>query len=254
MSETLEKQLPVVSFESKDDTRKYRSKKRKERKIKKEKGEKVKKLEKREYHEESESESGSDGDNSNKNREEELPIKKVKKEIKVESVDQSERFSSILGSILNKQPTKQDGPILAKYKKADQQLEAELKEEKELKKKMKEKAILEEKDHRPIEILITSSERDLMKTAKRGVIKLFNAVAKHQKESNTINIEDEPKLSKNQFLDKLKSNSSKSSVSVKKEEDEDSDEDNNGQQWDGLNEDYMLDANNNQWESYDNQE
>ncbi|GAM26139.1 hypothetical protein SAMD00019534_093140, partial [Acytostelium subglobosum LB1] len=260
MSDTMEKQLPVVSFESKDDSKKYRSKKRKERKIRKEKGQVVKRVQKREYQSSSEDESGEDDDNDefeddnvegggqvngdDNDAAVEGNIKKKKRQEVAPPVEQSkeERFSSVLSSILNKQP-KKDAPILAKYKKADQQIAEEQKHERLAKQKAIEKRILETKDHRTIEILITNSERDLMKTAKRGVIKLFNAVSKHQRDTTTVELDDKPNIvSKNQFLDKLKSTKKEPSVKVEVKSERD-DDDEGGEGWDALKEDYMLDDN-----------
>eukprot|EP01133_Synstelium_polycarpum_P018870 gene18870-22572_t len=172
-------------------------------------------------------------------------MKKVKPTgVKVNTPEENEnRFSSVLGSILKKEP-KSDTPILAKYKKADEAIAEEISKQRKQKDKYREKSLLTNKDHRPIEVLITAEERDLMKTAKRGAIKLFNAVAKHQQDTvSSITMEDPTKLTKGQFLDKLK----KSPAVVKEEVKAEG-------QWEALNEDYLLDTKSKQWDSYNGED
>ncbi|KYR02934.1 hypothetical protein DLAC_00414 [Tieghemostelium lacteum] len=259
--QNLEKELPTVSFVSKNDRKKYRDKKRKERKIKREKGGKVKKIEKQEYHSDSENEndeysSNSDDDNdysqdseSETEEKEKITNKKpVHKKLKTNNSNKTPEeyqsdFSSKLQSILNTQGDKSSGkavPILKKYTKSQQEIDKLKKEKKDLKDKQKEKQLLASKDYKPIEILQTPEERELSKIAKRGVIKLFNAVTKHQQGGDIVtpNVDEKSKkISKNQFLDTLKNAKVKS---LKEEENSDDEQVKN----EIFDEDYMYKAEN----------
>ncbi|KAF2077427.1 hypothetical protein CYY_001276 [Polysphondylium violaceum] len=227
----MEKQLPVVSFESKGDSKKYRDKKRKERKIKKEKGIKVAKIVKKEYNSDSEHEDDSDSDVE---QEQPQPIKKTKPtpstSVKVDD------FSSKLGSILGQNNNKSKAaPILRKSSKLTDE---QFKRQKDLKKANKEKQLenhlLTSKDYKPIETLLTPEERELSKIAKKGVIKLFNAVTQHQSTGLAASVDEKSKnVSKNQFLDTLKNSR------VKSEHDDEDDDDEEGGQ-DFLNDDYLI--------------
>ncbi|EGG23841.1 hypothetical protein DFA_05977 [Cavenderia fasciculata] len=278
MEPSIEKKLGVVSFETREDKKKYRSKKRKERKIKQEKGEKVKRVYKQDYHSSSEDESDSQDESedsysdssSSESEEEEQPKKKQQKkptqgEKQNQQKNDPDRFSNIMESILRKEPAivKSGGaPILSKYKKKKTEDEADQEEtKKKQKKKRQEKDMVESVSHKKIDVLITSEEREKMRVAKRGVIKLFNAVAKHQLENPVVDadLDDEidpqkDEMTKNQFLSKLKDKKSTDSKTTNNKKQNVKKENNNGSSWDAFDEDLMSNPKSSQWEEYDNNE
>ncbi|KAN0025262.1 hypothetical protein ACTFIU_003522 [Dictyostelium citrinum] len=268
--EKIEKELPTVSFTTNKDSKKYRDKKRKERQIKKEKGIKINKIKKQVYNSDSESEKDSD-DDDNDNEEEEIEDEFASlseeedeetvgnKKQKTEPVNRfeqdkealSNKLSNILAQGTSTKKQKQQksssataAPILLK---TEQTLNEILKKEKDRKKQEKErqleKELLQTKDYKPIEVLLTPEERDLMRLAKKGVIKLFNAVTQHQQSGLTASVDQKSKnITKNQFLENLKN------TKVKKANDEDddysdddySDDQKDGEQWDVLKDDYLV--------------
>ncbi|KAM9971294.1 hypothetical protein ACTFIW_011271 [Dictyostelium discoideum] len=271
--EKIEKELPTVSFTTNKDSKKYRDKKRKERQIKKEKGIKVNKIKKQVYNSDSEDEKDSDEDEiedefaslseeeEEKEKEKVVENKKQKTSSSNEPVNRfeldkealSNKLSSILahGTSTKKQKqtttTTADGSTI--LSKSEQTLNETIKKEKEKNKQEKErqleKELLQTKDYKPIEILLTPEERDLMRLAKKGVIKLFNAVTQHQQSGLTASVDQKSKnITKNQFLENLKN------TKVKKANDDDdeddysdddySDDQKDGEQWDVLKDDYLV--------------
>ncbi|KAM9996846.1 hypothetical protein ACTFIZ_001780 [Dictyostelium cf. discoideum] len=276
--EKIEKELPTVSFTTNKDSKKYRDKKRKERQIKKEKGIKVNKIKKQVYNSDSEDEKDSDSEDEvedefaslseeEEEEEEEEEVVENNKKQKTSSNEPINRFeldkealsnklSSILahGTSTKKQKQKSittavtaaaAGTILSK---SEQTLNETLKKEKEKKKQEKErqleKELLQTKDYKPIEILLTPEERDLMRLAKKGVIKLFNAVTQHQQSGLTASVDQKSKnITKNQFLENLKN----TKVKKANEEDDDDDysdddysDDQKDGEWDVLKDDYLV--------------
>ncbi|EAL71552.1 hypothetical protein DDB_G0271724 [Dictyostelium discoideum AX4] len=275
--EKIEKELPTVSFTTNKDSKKYRDKKRKERQIKKEKGIKVNKIKKQVYNSDSEDEKDSDEDEiedefaslSEEEEEEKEKIVENNKKQKTSSSSSSnepvnrfeldkEALSNKLSSILahgtstkKQKPTTTTAAAAADgstiLSKSEQTLNETLKKEKEKKKQEKErqleKELLQTKDYKPIEILLTPEERDLMRLAKKGVIKLFNAVTQHQQSGLTASVDQKSKnITKNQFLENLKN----TKVKKANEDDDDysdddySDDQKDGEQWDVLKDDYLV--------------
>ncbi|KAM9972855.1 hypothetical protein ACTFIR_012225 [Dictyostelium discoideum] len=274
--EKIEKELPTVSFTTNKDSKKYRDKKRKERQIKKEKGIKVNKIKKQVYNSDSEDEKDSDEDEiedefaSLSEEEEEKEKEKVVENNKKQKTSSSsssnepvnrfeldkEALSNKLSSILahgtstkkqKQTTTTADGSTI--LSKSEQTLNETIKKEKEKNKQEKErqleKELLQTKDYKPIEILLTPEERDLMRLAKKGVIKLFNAVTQHQQSGLTASVDQKSKnITKNQFLENLKNTKVKK---ANEDDDEDdysdddySDDQKDGEQWDVLKDDYLV--------------
>lgn len=122
-----------------------------------------------------------------------------------------------MARILENQLPEDKPPVLLKYKKIEKR-KAERKEELASKKlKSQERHAMLEKDHIKPDASTLDYEKNLMRIATRGVVKLFNAVSKHQKEmDNKLNsAPTEAKkmkvesMSKSTFLDMLKSSSDK---------------------------------------------
>ncbi|KAM9979346.1 hypothetical protein ACTFIY_008585 [Dictyostelium cf. discoideum] len=278
--EKIEKELPTVSFTTNKDSKKYRDKKRKERQIKKEKGIKVNKIKKQVYNSDSEDEKDSDDEDEiedefaslseeEEEEEEEKEIVENNKKQKTSSSSKEpvnrfeldkEALSNKLSSILahgtstkkQKQSTTKTAATAAAgstiLSKSEQTLNETLKKEKEKKKQEKErqleKELLQTKDYKPIEILLTPEERDLMRLAKKGVIKLFNAVTQHQQSGLTASVDQKSKnITKNQFLENLKNTKVKK---ANQDDDDDysdddySDDQKDGEQWDVLKDDYLV--------------
>ncbi|KAK5574715.1 hypothetical protein RB653_009968 [Dictyostelium firmibasis] len=261
--EKIEKDLPTVSFTTNKDSKKYRDKKRKERQVKKEKGIKVNKIKKQVYNSDSENEKDSEDDDddefaslSEEEEEEEIVENKKQKTSNepINRLDQDkEALSNKLSNILAQgTSTKKQKPQTSKSTatpillKTEQTLNENIKKEKEKKKQEKErqleKELLQTKDYKPIEVLLTPEERDLMRLAKKGVIKLFNAVTQHQQSGLTASVDQKSKnITKNQFLENLKNTKVKKANEDDDYSDDDySDDQNDGEQWDVLKDDYLV--------------
>ncbi|KAN0039833.1 hypothetical protein ACTA71_007070 [Dictyostelium dimigraforme] len=259
--EKIEKELPTVSFTTNKDSKKYRDKKRKERQVKKEKGIKVNKIKKQVYNSDSENEKDNDDDNEeeiedefaslSEEEEEEVNKKQKKTNEPINRFEQdkealSNKLSNILAqgtSIKKQKQQKSSTPILLK---TEQTLNENIKKEKDRKKQEKEKQLekelLQTKDYKPIEVLLTPEERDLMRLAKKGVIKLFNAVTQHQQSGLTASVDQKSKnITKNQFLENLKNTKVKKANEDDDYSDDDySDDQKDEEQWDVLKDDYLV--------------
>ncbi|EGC29155.1 hypothetical protein DICPUDRAFT_90621 [Dictyostelium purpureum] len=213
--EKIEKDLPTVSFTTK-----------KKEKLKR-KGIKVNKIKKPVYN--------SDSENTPQQ-----PLDRLEQDKQA----LSNKLSNILSS--NKKIESHSAPILLKSQQTlNQQIQKEKEKKKAQKEKELEKELLKNKDYKPIEILLTPEERDLLRLAKKGVIKLFNAVTQHQSSGMTASVDSKSKnISKNQFLETLKNSKVKKSG-----DDSESDEDEYGQdggeEWDVLKDDYLI---KNEWD------
>jgi hypothetical protein len=160
-------------------------------------------------------------------------------------------IGDVLGKLISKPVTekpyerfnKLEGAVAAKEEKKLRDAERQLKHEKKL---------LRLKEHvRPDAATDLKKERMLTKIATRGVVVLFNAIAKQQelkrkREEEDYETTQEKKkartkdLSKNEFLDILK-NSAESVKSAGDKEDEDDDEEEFENQWDVLDDEFVHD-------------
>lgn len=149
--------------------------------------------------------------------------------------------------------------MLAKYKKIEKK-RTERKEEIASKRlKSQERHAMLEKDHVKPDGSTMDYEKNLAKIATRGVVKLFNAVSKHQKEmeSKLKSAPTEAKkskvvesMSKSAFLDMLKSSSDKTGTRTNEKQIEktnDTTTTDNSSSWNILRDDFMMGAKMKDW-------
>ncbi|XP_039260201.1 RRP15-like protein [Styela clava] len=123
-------------------------------------------------------------------------------------------WAEVMGKVLNKQgPKNEKSIILAKNKEKVEENKQERSEQRERKKQLNKKRKWEEMNHVKPNALEKDYERNLQKIATRGVVQLFNAVKKHQKQldEKLKSAKTEGKkeqvmksVSKGEFLDMLK--------------------------------------------------
>merc|ERR1719244_928878 len=99
-------------------------------------------------------------------------------------------------------------------------------------------------------VLERNHERRLAKIATRGVVQLFNAIEKQQKEDFSEVAEsgekkrkswgDYKEMDKDSFLDMLKGAAPKTKLKANKVKVKDEDDDEGGSKWDVLQDDYMM--------------
>eukprot|EP00112_Aurelia_sp_Birch-Aquarium-sp1_P006206 Seg169.10 transcript_id=Seg169.10/GoldUCD/mRNA.D3Y31 product="RRP15-like protein" protein_id=Seg169.10/GoldUCD/D3Y31 len=178
----------------------------------------------------------------------------------------------VIGKILNKKiNTDEKGVILSKYKEGKKRKLQQEEETIEKKAKAKIKSEFKEKNHVVPDRSNADKEVSLRKIGTRGVVKLFNAVAKHQKEidSKLKKVSTEVKkdkvmdsMSKSSFLDMLKTDSTskkskKESVPgtmQKKRTDKEEPSETQAPSWDILRDDFMMGSKMKDWDKEDNEQ
>lgn len=167
-------------------------------------------------------------------------------------------WADAMARILENQLPEDKPPVLLKYKKIEKR-KAERNEQLASKKlKSQERHAMLEKDHIKPDASTLDYEKNLMRIATRGVVKLFNAVSKHQKEINS-KLNSAPTeakktkvetMSKSTFLDMLKSSSDKGRTQENKEQKgtgiELTDTD-DASSWSILRDDFMMGAKMKDW-------
>lgn len=169
-------------------------------------------------------------------------------------------WADAMARILEKDLPENKPPVLLKYKKVEKR-RAEVKEERASKKlKSQERHAMREKDHVKPDGSTLDYEKNLVKIATRGVVKLFNAVSKHQKEveSKLSSAPTEAKkskvvesMSKSAFLDMLKSSSDKARTQEMNKEqvkaNERAEKPDLSSTWNILRDDFMMGAKMKDW-------
>lgn len=168
----------------------------------------------------------------------------------------NEGWADAMARILDKQLPHDKPPVLVKYKKVEK-WRAEQKEERASKKlKSQERHAMLEKDHVKPDGSTLDYEKNLAKIATRGVVKLFNAVSKHQKEmeSKLNSAPTEAKkakvmnsMSKSAFLDMLKSSSDKARTQEQPKTNDRDGKLDTSSTWNILRDDFMMGAKMKDW-------
>ncbi|XP_001640769.2 RRP15-like protein [Nematostella vectensis] len=184
-----------------------------------------------------------------------------------ENLQSKSRWADAMSQILNKPLTDNKPVILSKYQKGSKRKAEHREEMKKKKAKAQEKHAILEKDHIIPDKSNLDYDRNLVKIATRGVVKLFNAVSKHQKEMDTklSKATTETKktkvmesLTKSSFLDMLKRSSDatvteESTETTKKanqkgNKSEKMDEQKSSNSWNILRDDFMMGAKLKDWD------
>ena len=162
-------------------------------------------------------------------------------------------WADAMARILAKQLPDDKPAILIKYKKAEREKKKKLKENAKQKMISQERHQTREQNHVKPAPSNDEKERTLKRIATRGVVKLFNAVNKHQKELDA-KLKTAPteakkakvlkSVSKSSFLDMLKSNSNET---VQPANDE-SANDEKASKWNILRDDFMMGGKMKDWD------
>eukprot|EP00794_Sanderia_malayensis_P018183 gene18183-19997_t len=176
-------------------------------------------------------------------------------------------MADVISKILNKK-VKEDTKniILSKYKEGKKRKQLESEEAHEKHESAKRKAELREKNHVIPDRSNAEKEVILRKIGTKGVVKLFNAVTKHQKETesklkkaSTIGKKDKilESVSQSSFLDMLKTDSASKDSSTQKKETTQKKKDTNDANdaktpsWNILRDDFMLGSKMKDWDKED---
>ena len=179
-----------------------------------------------------------------------------------ESKQGLEAMGDVITKILKKKVKSDPSNIVLSKSKSTKQKQSEVKEDVKSKKaKYDLLADQREMNHvLPIEKNNVPKEARLRRIGTKGVVMLFNAVSKHQKEKSERmktaktegdKIKVEKSMKKSSFMDMLKKGDNKSSSKVKNEKDEDDEEDSEAPTWDVLKNDFMLGSTLKHWDRED---
>eukprot|EP00743_Colponemidia_sp_Colp-15_P009508 GILK01010397.1.p1 GENE.GILK01010397.1~~GILK01010397.1.p1 ORF type:complete len:298 (+),score=96.17 GILK01010397.1:122-895(+) len=175
-------------------------------------------------------------------------------------------FAIAMHKILGKRLREDEeaAPILAKYKTTEERIRHEKEQMKKAKELAREKKRLKNKDHVLPDILNKDFERQLLKLATKGVVKLFNAVSQHQKSQDSISstkVEDKKlkvdkvdQLSKANFLQLLKKNNNESKSSSKLTKAEPDSSSSKSPSWSVFKDDYLMSAKMKDWDKEEEEE
>ena len=174
--------------------------------------------------------------------------------------------SSVAGamaSVLGKAVEEEGAPILLKDRTTDKRVLEEKEERRAKRQRREEKREKRERGHEPKpNVLVKDHERKLLKIATKGMVKLFNAVSKHQKEVSAVvdgagpsHVQQEKAVSslkKKDFVDMLKKAPSTGPegsglIGDKKVSDQQ-------KGWGVLNDKYMMDSKQKDWDKEDNED
>eukprot|EP00742_Colponemidia_sp_Colp-10_P006633 GILJ01007111.1.p1 GENE.GILJ01007111.1~~GILJ01007111.1.p1 ORF type:complete len:307 (+),score=100.40 GILJ01007111.1:43-921(+) len=175
-------------------------------------------------------------------------------------------FAIAMHKILGKRLREEEeaAPILAKYKTTEERIRHEKEQMKKAKELAREKKRLKNKDHVLPDILNKDFERQLLKLATKGVVKLFNAVSQHQKSQDSVSstkVEDKKlkvdkvdQLSKANFLQLLKKNNNESKSSSKLTKAEADSSSSKSPSWSVFKDDYLMGAKMKDWDKEEEEE
>jgi len=167
-------------------------------------------------------------------------------------------MADVISKVLN-QRIKSKNPVLAKRKtKIMKDIEATELEEKTVKETAKERRKKRQQQLSIPDHTTMDYERQLRKIGTRGVVTLFNAIAKHQREIAALRDEngsdnDElatQNLSKNAFIEMLKTSKNPNSITktMKQQQKQKKTEENEKSKWAAVQDDYLMKSNFKDWD------
>ncbi|XP_031559678.1 RRP15-like protein [Actinia tenebrosa] len=180
----------------------------------------------------------------------------------------NEGWADAMAKILGKQLPEEKPAVLTKYKKGNKRKSEKKEEIKQKKKRADQRHTMFEKDHVVPDRSNLTYDRELVHIATRGVVKLFNAVSKHQKDTEaklkkaTTEVKKSKvmeSMNKTAFLDLLKSNSDekqdkkKMETELNKGKNKQTEEDKSSS-WNILRDDFMMGAKMKDWDKEDGNE